>query len=145
MLPLRQLFFVALFFVVAIFGFFVWAKMPYTYPEVQQQAIRFLKHLDAGEFRDAYAMTTQSGEMGKSLPEFRNRFPSLARFKKPFRVDSVSPLQSNGNRLRRWLGGQAQNPEIVHLEMAGTACSVTIIFARSVSTWKLQRVASHAC
>ena len=95
-----------------------------TVPARPGQAIRtaekFVDCLRTQELLQAYQLTTQRGDVGKSFADFqkvvRQQWPEGAAA--PVQRLAVSPFQSYGNRLRRWLRRQEIEMPEVHVEFS---------------------------
>ncbi len=95
-----------------------------TVPARPGQAIRtaekFVDCPKTQELTQAYQLTTQRGDVGKSFVDFqkvvRQQWPEGTTA--PIRRLAVSPFQSYGNRLRRWLQGQEVEMPEVHVEFS---------------------------
>jgi hypothetical protein len=62
----------------------------------------------------------------------------------PARLEGWFPFQSNGNRVRRWLGGQVLDESPTHVEFVGR-CAFRVSLTRSAAgPWRVVRVEVHA-
>ncbi len=107
-----------------------------------QVAQAFIAHLQAGRFPEAFALTVQQGQVGRTpeaLREVAGR--ELCRVD---RLVSTFPFQSRGNRLRRWVMGREVEMPLVQVEFAG-ACLLGVSVRRTAQgEWRVQRFAGHA-
>ena len=110
-------------------------------------AERFVELLQAQDLSGAYGLTTQRGDVGRSLEEFQ----SVVRRQWPgdrsamVRRLAVGPFQSYGNRLRRWLRGQQVEMPELHVEFSVGGVPFEV---RERSTkdgeWKVSYFQTHA-
>jgi hypothetical protein len=133
----------ALLMIAAAIG--VWLKQGHEPTEARASAQQFIDLLYQEDFKAAYELTSKSGYVGKTEPEFtaiaeRERCPS-----KPVFV-STFPFQSNGNRLRRWYTKRTRDMEIINIEFRGTdnTCLLGITIKQENKTWRVIRFGRHA-
>lgn len=123
----------------------VWLKSPYSFTQANQVAEKFIAHLQNGDSKLAFEMTFKNGLVGKTLPDFK-KYASrqLCSIEKLERV-YYYPLQTNGNRLRRWLrGNEVEMPEIgIEFENYGCLFSVALRPTKE-GQWKVYNFQSHA-
>jgi hypothetical protein len=122
----------------------LWLKSPYPFDEPNRVADEFISLLQQGDFERAHELTLKNTLVGKT----------------PIDLQSVSahqlcqgnlkrlyffPLQTNGNRVRRWLRGEEVDMPEVHIEFEKGICpfKVTLRHA-SNGQWKVFNFQSHA-
>ena len=107
----------------------------------------FVDCLRVREVTHAYQLTTQRGEVGRSLAEFqavvRQQWPATT--PASVRFEAVHPFQSYGNRLRRWLHGREADPPQLWLEFSVDGVPFTVRETRvNKGEWKVDYFESHA-
>lgn len=95
-----------------------WLKAKHNFTVPTEIAKSFLDLLQKGEFHRAHEMTLKNAYVGKTIVELKE--VSSRQLCKIDGVVGIFPLQTNGNRLRRWLrGSEVEMPEI-HVEFRGS-------------------------
>ena len=122
-----------------------------TVPAQPRQAIRtaekFADCLKTQELPQAYQLTTQRGDVGKSFTDFQKvvgqQWPEGTTG--PVQRLAVWPFQSYGNRLRRWLRGQeVEMPELhVQFSVGGVPFEVRERYVGK-GEWKVSYFQAHA-
>jgi hypothetical protein len=85
-------------------------------------AERFLSLIKAGNFPDAYSLTTQDAMSGKTLEQFQSNVRHRVAVDSLVQKQTIEwrgvhgGFQTYGNRLRRWLAGRKINPDMIGLE-----------------------------
>ena len=103
--------------------------------------------LQARELSQAYLLTTQQGEVGKSFADFQQvvhqQWPEGTAA--PVQRLAVGPFQSYGNRLRRWFRGQkVEMPELhVGFSVGGVPFEVREKYVGK-EEWKVSYFQAHA-
>jgi hypothetical protein len=120
----------------------------YVPPEAIASAERFLSLIKAGNFAEAYSLTTQDALPGRTLEQFEsNVHHRLA-------VDALTSkvewrgvkggFQTYGNRIRRWLGGRKVDPDSMGLEFeAGSPVEVRVVSSPD-GKWRITYFQTHA-
>jgi hypothetical protein len=123
---------------------FVWAKSPYDQAEAVEVAKSFLAQLRADDFSNAHELTTKGGYVGKTPAELK----TIAERQRCWagRVDSTSPPQTNGNRLRRLVKRERMDLDEVRVEFVGPgACLLGVSLKKSAQNeWRVHYFATHA-
>lgn len=129
----------------ALAGAMAWwlLHQPHTPASAIAEAQAFVDDVEQGRFAAAHARTARNGATGTTLEQFqahaaRNLCP-------PAQVGYTLPLQSHGNRLRRWLAGREVDEPQVTVEFQGSPCLFGIVLQRTrAGQWRIVRFASHA-
>ena len=90
----------------AITGACLWLKAEHRPSEPVHVAQAFVADLEVGEFAQAYALTMKNQYTGHTVSELADISSHNLCQVQAGRVLWMSPFQSNGNRLRRWLMGR---------------------------------------
>jgi hypothetical protein len=141
-----QLFFAAclLLVLLALTGF--WLKSPYRFARPNQVAEQFVLLLQNGDFELAHEMTFKNELVGKSPLELK-KVSALQLCSAEAKLERVSysPLQTNGNRIHRWLRGtEIEMPEI-HIEFENASCLFGVALRHTGNNqWKVFSFQSHA-
>ena len=115
---------------VALLGLGFWLYAPYPFTAQRELATQYLAALEKGDLPQAEAMEL------KTL--------SPREFCKTDRLVSTSPLQTNGNRLRRRLRGVEVDMPALDVEFEG-GCLLRVTLRRNAAgQWKVARLARHA-
>jgi hypothetical protein len=104
----------------------------YVPPDAIALAERFLSLIKAGNFSEAYSLTTQDALPGRTLEQFESNVHRRVA------VDALTPtvkwrgvkggFQTYGNRLRRWLAGRKLDPDSIGLEFeAGPPLEIRVV------------------
>jgi hypothetical protein len=140
---------VALVFLFGFAGASYWVlHRQYVPPEAVALAERFLALVKAGNFPEAYSLTTQDALPGRSLEQFESNVHRRVA------VDALTAtaewsgvkggFQTYGNRLRRWLAGRKLDPESIGLEFrAGSPVEVRLISSPD-GKWRVTYFQTHA-
>ena len=139
----------ALLFVCGLAGVGYWGlHRQYVPPEAIASAERFLSLIKAGNFAEAYSLTTQDALSGRTLEQFESNVHRRVD------VDALTStvawrgvrggFQTYGNRLRRWLGGRKVDPDSMGLEFdAGTPVEVRVVSSPD-GKWRVTYFQTHA-
>jgi len=111
-------------------------------------AERFLSLVKAGNFAEAYSLTTQDALSGRTLEQFESNVHRRVA------VDALTStvewrgvkggFQTYGNRLRRWLGGRKLDPDSMGLEFeAGPPVEVRMVSSPD-GKWRVTYFQTHA-
>ena len=117
-------------------------------PEAIASAERFLSLIKAGNFAEAYSLTTQDALPGRTLEQFESNVHRRVA------VDALTStvewrgvrggFQTYGNRLRRWLGGRKVDPDSIGLEFeAGPPVEVRVVSSPD-GKWRVTYFQMHA-
>jgi hypothetical protein len=120
----------------------------YVPPEAIASAERFLSLIKAGNFAEAYSLTTQDALPGRTLEQFESNV------RRRVAVDALTSkvewrgvkggFQTYGNRLRRWLGGRKLDPDGMGLEFdAGPPVEVRVVSSPD-GKWRITYFQTHA-
>jgi len=120
----------------------------YVPPEAIASAERFLSLVKAGNFAEAYSLTTQDALSGRTLEQFESNVHRRVA------VDTLTStmewrgvrggFQTYGNRLRRWLGGRKVDPDRMGLEFeAGSPVEVRVVSSPD-GRWRVAYFQTHA-
>lgn len=115
-------------------GAWLWLKADYRNEQAIAVATRFIVLLHDDHLREAYELTLKSdGLAGRNLPLFRQLAARQRCARGTWQVYALSPPQSHGNRLRRWLSGrQVEMPSItVRYDFAPNPCPYSIELRRN--------------
>ena len=120
----------------------------YAPPDALSLAERFLSLLKAGNFTEAYSLTTQDALPGRTLEQFESNVHRRVA------VDALTAtvewrgvrggFQTYGNRLRRWLAGRKMDPDSIGLEFqAGSPVEVRLVSSPD-GKWRVTYFQTHA-
>jgi hypothetical protein len=120
----------------------------YVPPDAIAVAERFLSLIKAGNFTEAYSLTTQDALPGRTLEQFESNVHRRVA------VDALTPtvewrgvrggFQTYGNRLRRWLAGRKIDPDSIGLEFeAGPPVEVRVVSSPN-GKWRVTYFQTHA-
>ena len=120
----------------------------YVPPDAIASAERFLSLIKAGNFAEAYSLTTQDALPGRTLEQFESNVHHRVA------LDTLTPtvkwrgvkggFQTNGNRLRRWLAGRKIDPDSISLEFeAGAPVEVRLVSSPD-GKWRVTYFQMHA-
>ncbi|MBV8214663.1 MAG: hypothetical protein JOZ08_15750 [Verrucomicrobia bacterium] len=120
----------------------------YAPPDAISLAERFLSLLKAGNFTEAYSLTTQDALPGRTLEQFESNVHRRVA------VDALTAtvewrgvrggFQTYGNRLRRWLAGRKMDPDSIGLEFqAGSPVEVRLVSSPD-GKWRVTYFQTHA-
>lgn len=142
---------VALVVLCALAGAGYWGlHQRYVPPEAVASAQRFLALVKAGNFAEAYSLTTQDAMSGRTEEQFeanvRGRIGTVLG-----NENSVAEwrgvrngFQTYGNRLRRWLAGRKIDPDGVSLEFNVPAPLEIRLVSLPEGKWKISYFQVHA-
>ena len=120
----------------------------YVPPDAIALAERFLSLIKAGNFTEAYSLTTQDALPGRTLEQFESNVHRRVA------VDALTStakwrgvkggFQTYGNRLRRWLAGRKLDPDSIGLEFeAGLPVEVRMVSSPD-GKWRVTYFQTHA-
>jgi hypothetical protein len=120
----------------------------YVPPDAIAVAERFVSLIKAGNFAEAYSLTTQDALPGRTLEQFE------ANVQRRVAVDALKPtverrgvkggFQTYGNRLRRWLAGRKVDPDGIGLEFeAGPLLEIRMVSSPD-GKWRVTYFQTHA-
>jgi hypothetical protein len=120
----------------------------YVPPDAVALAERFLSLIKAGNFTEAYSLTTQDALPGRTLEQFESNVHHRVA------IDALTStvewrgvkggFQTYGNRLRRWLAGRKIDPDTIGLEFqAGTPIEIRLISSPD-GKWRVTYFQTHA-
>ena len=120
----------------------------YVPPDAIAVAERFVSLIKAGNFAEAYSLTTQDALPGRTLEQFE------ANVQRRVAVDALKPtvkwrgvkggFQTYGNRLRRWLAGRKVDPDSIGLEFeAGPPLEIRMVSSPD-GKWRVTYFQTHA-
>ena len=120
----------------------------YVPPDAVALAERFLSLIKAGNFAEAYSLTTQDALPGRTLEQFESnvhRRVAVNALTATVQWRGVrGGYQTYGNRLRRWLGGRKLDPESMGLEFeAGPPVEIRVISTPD-GKWRVTYFQTHA-
>ncbi len=123
-------------------GGFYWLKAEHRPQEAISQAQNFIDLLQLNKLEDAYQLTLKNELVGKTDGEFtvtvQRQLCSLNKQTTTF------PFQSNGNRMRRWIGGRSIEPPEVTVEFTGSCLFGVTLRSVAPGMWKVYHFQSHA-
>lgn len=147
----RRAFGLALLILAGLAGAGYWGlHRSYVPPEAIAVAERFLSLIKAGNFTEAYSLTTQDAMSGRTLEQFQSNvrhrvaLDSLAQ-KQTIEWRGVhGGFQTYGNRLRRWLAGRKIDPDVIGLQFdAGSPVEVRVVSSPE-GKWRITYFQTHA-
>jgi hypothetical protein len=120
----------------------------YVSPDAIALAERFISLIKAGNFAEAYALTTQDALPGRTLEQFESNVHHRVA------LDALTAtaewrgvkggFQTYGNRLRRWLAGRKLDPDSIGLEFeAGSPVEIRLISSPD-GKWRVTYFQTHA-
>jgi hypothetical protein len=124
-------------------------RRQYVPPDAIAVAERFISLIEAGNFADAYSLTTQDALSGRTLEQFQANLRAHVGLKLPARfpakyVGETGGFQTYGNRLRRWLAGRKIEQDIIHLEFdAGAPLEIRLVSSPD-GKWRVTFFQTHA-
>lgn len=127
---------------------------PYPYSEVTNTGNRFITALLDRNYESAFQLTVKNTDVGETLPAFAANaqkefgFTHASATGFSFGAPTISPLQTFGNRLRRWYEGRKVDEREVDadykIKTETTHVPVRIHFVyQSDGTWKITRFQAH--
>jgi hypothetical protein len=120
-----------------------WLHRPHTPTEAIATAQAFVQDVQQGDYPSAWARTLGSTATGTTPAELGAR--ASRQLCTPARVAYSLPLQSHGNRLRRWMAGREVDGPQVRVEFTGSPCLFGITLQRTgPGQWRVAHFASHA-
>ena len=97
-------------------------------------AERFLSLIKAGNFTEAYSLTTQDAMSGRTLEQFQSNVRHRVALDSLVQKQTIEwrgvhgGFQTYGNRLRRWLAGRKIDPDVIGLQFdAGSPVEVRVV------------------
>ena len=119
-----------------------WLKQPHPAQEQVERAERFVELLRSANYAEAHTLTMKNPLVGQTLPDFQ--VFAKRQICGTFHMTEVFPLQTNGNRLRRWMSGaEFEMPEVV--VQYGGSCLFKVTLRRdSEGKWKVFNFGSHS-
>lgn len=112
-------------------------------------AERFISLIKAGNFTEAYSLTTQDALSGRSLEQFQTNLRAHiglalpAQFQTKY-LGETGGFQTYGNRLRRWLTGRKIEQDLIHLEFdAGAPLEIRLVSSPD-GKWRVTYFQTHA-
>jgi hypothetical protein len=121
---------------------FAWLKTEHRPKDAIAQAEAFVLLLKVEKFSEAYDLTVKNEKTGKTLATFetlvRRQFCAVDK------TTTTFPIQSNGNRLRRWYQGRVLDPAQVTVEFTGSCLFGVTLRNLSPQNWKVSFFQSHA-
>ena len=122
----------------------------YVPPEAITLAERFLSFIKAGNFTEAYSLTTQDAMTGRTLEQFQSNVRHRVAIDSLIQKQTIEwrgahgGFQTYGNRLRRWLAGRKIDPDIIDLEFdAGSPVEVRVVSSPE-GKWRVSYFQTHA-
>lgn len=121
-------------------------KSPYEPKGATSAASAFIRDIYAEDWQRAYDLTFKNGNTGRTIDEFR----AVAARQFCGRVSVLkywSPLQTHGNRLRRWINGVPLDQDQVWVEFhdSSSGCMMSFEIRRTQDDqWKVFNFQSHA-
>jgi hypothetical protein len=123
-------------------------RRQYVPPDAIALAERFISLIKAGNFTEAYSLTTQDALPGRTLEQFESNVHHRVA------VDALTTtvewkgvkggFQTYGNRLRRWLAGRKIDPDSIGLEFqAGSPVEIRLISSPD-GRWRVTYFQTHA-
>jgi hypothetical protein len=123
------------------YGFF-WLKAEHRPQDAIAQAETFVFLLKSEKYGEAYDLTLKNELTGNTLADFET--VAKRQFCSTDKTTTTFPLQSNGNRLRRWYQGRIVDPSEVTVEFAGACLFGVTLHSLSPGNWKVYFFQSHA-
>jgi len=106
----------------------------YVPPDAIAVAERFLSLIKAGNFTEAYSLTTQDAMSGRTLEQFQSNVRHRVALDSLVQKQTIvwrgvhGGYQTYGNRLRRWLAGRKIDPDAIGLQFdAGSPVEVRVV------------------
>lgn len=119
------------------------AHQPYTPASAIAEAQAFVRDVEHGRLAAAQARTARNAATDTTLEQFQAH--AGRQLCPPAQVGHTLPLQTHGNRLRRWLAGREVDEPQVTVEFQGSPCLFGITLRRTEpGQWRIVRFASHA-
>jgi hypothetical protein len=120
----------------------------YVPPDAIAAGERFLSLVKAGNFTEAYSLTTQDALPGRTLEQFESNLHRRVA------LDALTAnvewrgvrggFQTYGNRLRRWLAGRKIDPDSIGLEFeAGSPVEIRLLSSPD-GKWRVTYFQMHA-
>ena len=119
-----------------------WLKQPHPAQEQVERVERFIELLRTANYAEAHTLTMKNALVGQTLPTFEvfAKRQICGRFK----MTEVFPLQTNGNRLRRWMSGaEVEMPEVV-VQYEGSCLFKVTLRRDPKGNWKVFNFGSHS-
>jgi hypothetical protein len=122
----------------------------YVSPDAIALAERFLALVKAGNFTEAYALTTQDAMSGRTQEQFEANLHRriglvLTNTNAVAELRGVrNGFQTYGNRLRRWIAGRKIDPDGVSLEFSVPVPLEIRLMSSKEGKWKVSYFQVHA-
>jgi hypothetical protein len=126
----------------------VWIFSEHNQTEARNTAVTFVRLLKNSELYKAFELMHKRNPTGRDFQTFLQRFQSAVG--SPERLTGTEsnytfPIQTNGNRLRRWFYGDDIEMEEIGVEFDGVHCLFNLRLRRdSEQKWKVDRFQCHA-
>lgn len=123
----------------------LWLKAPYRNDAAIEVASAFLQSLQADRQAEAFALTLAGdGLLGADRQQFAAQVQRQLCSREPLPLAWTHPLQSRGNRLRRWLAGDELEMPSLTARFEG-ACLISIELRRDAQgQWRVFNFQSTA-
>lgn len=122
----------------------------YVPPDAIGLGERFLSLIKAGNFAEAYSLTTQDAMSGRTQEQFESNVRHRVAIDSLIQKQTIEwrgvhrGFQTYGNRLRRWLAGRKVDPDIIGLEFdAGSPVEVRVVSSPD-GKWRVAYFQTHA-
>ena len=120
----------------------VWLKIPHDFAAPAGVARTFLELLRKGAFARAFELTSKNALVGRTVGGLQQ--VSARQLCNASQVVATAPLQTNGNRLRRWLrGDRVEIPEL-RVEFSGQCLLSVVLHPTPDGRWQVFYFESHA-
>ena len=122
----------------------------YVPPDAIAVAERFISLIKAGNFAEAYSLTTQDALPGRTLEQFESNVAHrMGRLNEKQSVEwrgERGGYQTYGNRLRRWLAGRKLDEDRISLEfeLAGVVPVEIRLVSSPDGRWRVVYFQTHA-
>ena len=111
---------------------------------------RFLSLIKAGNFTEAYSLTTRDAMSGRTLEQFQSNVRHRVALDPMAQKQTIEwrgahgGFQTYGNRLRRWLAGRKIDPDVIGLQFdAGSPVEVRVVSSPE-GKWRVTYFQTHA-
>ena len=121
---------------------FAWMKMQYRHTAELETAEKFVKAVRSKDYGQAFELTTKARTWGYDGENFGTFVPRQICGK--FVLTEVFPIQTNGNRLRRWLSGQEPDMPEVNVQYGGECFFRVTLRRQAGGEWRVVKFGSHA-
>lgn len=121
-----------------------WLKAPYAFTEATQIAKNFVELLQVGDTQSAYQLTLKNALVGATPLEFK-AISAHQLCGSNLVLVGHSPVQTNGNRFRRWLKATEIDMPEIRIEFEQGPCLFEVSLRHAVNgQWKVYYFQSHA-